>query len=94
MGRRKNNHVLCYRGAAHNLNNRSQSASLIDVKMFKGRLFRLSAVILRGGSMPTDLGPVSVGKRAGQAQAQTETTMLLFWLIICLGMLVLFFEVQ
>jgi hypothetical protein len=44
--------------------------------------------------MPTDLGPVSVGKRAGQAQAQTETTMLLFWLIICLGMLVLFFEVQ
>jgi hypothetical protein len=43
--------------------------------------------------MPTDLGPVSARKRAAQAQAQPEITMLLFWLIICLGMLGLLFEV-
>jgi hypothetical protein len=43
--------------------------------------------------MPTDLNPVSARKRAAQAQAQPEITMLLFWLIICLGMIGLLFEV-
>ena len=43
--------------------------------------------------MPTDFEPVSVRKRAAQAQAQPEITMLLFWLIICLGMVGLLFEV-
>jgi hypothetical protein len=42
--------------------------------------------------MPTDFEPVSARKRA-QAQAQPEITMLLFWLIICLGMVGLLFEV-
>jgi hypothetical protein len=43
--------------------------------------------------MPTDLDPVSARKRAAQAQAQPEITMLLFWVIISLGMLGLLFEV-
>jgi hypothetical protein len=43
--------------------------------------------------MPTDLDPAFARKRAAQAQAQTEITILLFWLIICLGMLGVLFEV-
>jgi hypothetical protein len=45
--------------------------------------------------MPTDLGTPSAPKRKAQvqAQAQAETTMLLFWGIICLGMLGVLFEV-
>ena len=43
--------------------------------------------------MPTDFDPVSGRKRVAQAQAQPEITMLLFWLIICLGMVGLLFEV-
>jgi len=35
--------------------------------------------------MPTDLG--AGRKRAAQAQAQTDITILLVWLIICLGSL-------
>jgi len=42
--------------------------------------------------MPTDL-EVPARKRAAQAHAQTEITMLLFWLIICFGMVGLLFEV-
>jgi len=37
--------------------------------------------------MPTDLAPAFARKRAAQAKLQTEITMLLFWLIICLGLL-------
>jgi len=37
--------------------------------------------------MPTDLDAVSARKRAEQSHAQTEITMLLFWVIICIGML-------
>jgi len=43
--------------------------------------------------MPTDLDAASARKRAAQAHAQTEITILLVWLIICLGMLGLLFEV-
>jgi hypothetical protein len=43
--------------------------------------------------MPTDFEPVSARKRAAQAQAQPEIRMLSFWLIICLGMVGLLFEV-
>jgi len=43
--------------------------------------------------MPTDLEAVSALKREAKAQAQTEITILLVWLIICLGMLGLLFEV-
>jgi hypothetical protein len=48
VGTGRNNHVLCYRGAAHNPTTGSRPASLIDVKMFKGGSFRVSVVILRG----------------------------------------------
>jgi hypothetical protein len=82
-------------GAAPNLNNRSQSVSLIDVKMFKGGWFRVSAVILRGRSMPTDLGMALERKRkATQAHTQTEITTALVWFIVCLVMLVLLFADQ
>ena len=37
--------------------------------------------------MPTDLDPAFARKRAAQAKLQTEITMLLFWLIMCLGLL-------
>jgi hypothetical protein len=43
--------------------------------------------------MPTDLNPVPACKRAQRADAQTETTMILFLLIICLGMFGLLLEV-
>jgi len=43
--------------------------------------------------MPTDLEAASARKRAEQAQAQTETTIMLVWLVVYLGMLVLVFEV-
>jgi len=43
--------------------------------------------------MPTDLDPAFARKREAQAQAQTEITILLFWLIISLGTLGLLFEV-
>jgi hypothetical protein len=43
--------------------------------------------------MPTDLDPVSARKRAEQADAQTETTMILFLLIFSLGMFGLMLEV-
>jgi Na+/pantothenate symporter len=43
-------------------------------------------------NMPTDLDPAFARKRAAQAQTQTQTTMLSFWLIICLGMIGLLFE--
>jgi hypothetical protein len=44
--------------------------------------------------MPTDLdAAVTARKRAEQAQAQTETTIKLVWIIIWLGMLGLLFEV-
>jgi hypothetical protein len=45
--------------------------------------------------MPTDLGVVSEGK-GGKAQAptQTEVTIVLVWVIICLIMLVLLFADQ
>jgi hypothetical protein len=43
--------------------------------------------------MPTGLDPVSARKRAAQAQARPEITMLLFWLIISFGMLGLLFEI-
>jgi hypothetical protein len=42
---------------------------------------------------PTDLEAVSARKREAKAQAQTEITILLVWLIICLGMLRLLFKV-
>jgi hypothetical protein len=37
--------------------------------------------------MPTDLDAVSRRKREAQAHAQTEITILLVWLIFCLGLL-------
>ena len=37
-------------------------------------------------NMPTDLDPAFARKRALQAQAQTETTIVLVWLVICVGM--------
>ena len=37
--------------------------------------------------MPTDLDPAFAQKRAAQAKKQTEITMLLFWLIMCLRLL-------
>jgi hypothetical protein len=43
--------------------------------------------------MPTDLDAVSARRRAAKAQAQTEITILPFWLIIGLGMIGLLFEV-
>jgi hypothetical protein len=43
--------------------------------------------------MPTDLDAASARKRAEQAHAQTEITMMLFWFIICFGMLGVLFEV-
>jgi hypothetical protein len=43
--------------------------------------------------MPTDLDPAFARKRAAQAQAQTETTIVLVWLVICVGMLGVLFEV-
>jgi len=43
--------------------------------------------------MPTDLDAVSARKREAQAHAQTEITIILVCLIICLGTLGLVFEV-
>jgi len=43
--------------------------------------------------MPTDLDPAFARKRAEQADAQTETTIILFLLIFCLGMFGLMLEV-
>ena len=43
--------------------------------------------------MPTDLGTPSARRREAQDQAQAETTILLAFVIICLGMLVLLLEV-
>jgi hypothetical protein len=43
--------------------------------------------------MPTDLDAVSARKRAAKAQAQSEITIMLFWLIIGLVMIGLLFEV-
>jgi hypothetical protein len=43
--------------------------------------------------MPTDLDAVSARKREEQAQTQTLITTTLVWVIICLGMLGLLFEV-
>ena len=43
--------------------------------------------------MPTDLDPAFARKREAQAQAQTEITDTLFWLIISLATLGLLFEV-
>jgi beta-lactamase regulating signal transducer with metallopeptidase domain len=37
--------------------------------------------------MPTDLDQAFARKRAAQAKVQTEITMLLFWLIMCVGLL-------
>jgi hypothetical protein len=37
--------------------------------------------------MPTDLNSALGRKRAAQAKLQTEITVLLFWLIMCLGLL-------
>jgi len=37
--------------------------------------------------MPTDLDPAFARKRAVQSHAQTEITILLVWLIFCLGLL-------
>jgi hypothetical protein len=37
--------------------------------------------------MPTDLAPALARKRAAQIHLQTEITVLLFWLIICLGLM-------
>jgi len=42
--------------------------------------------------MPTDLAPVFARKRAAQAKLQTEIMMLLFWLIMCLGLLFEFLD--
>jgi hypothetical protein len=41
--------------------------------------------------MPTDLAPAFARKRAAQAKLQTEITILLFWLIMCVGLLFEFF---
>jgi len=43
--------------------------------------------------MPTDLDAAAARKRAEQANAQTETTMILFLVIFCLGMFGLMLEV-
>ena len=44
--------------------------------------------------MPTDLdAAVSARKRAEQAQTQILVTIVLVWIIICLGMVGLLFEV-
>jgi hypothetical protein len=43
--------------------------------------------------MPTDLEAASARKRAEQAQAQTETTIMLVWLVVYLGLLGLVYEV-
>jgi hypothetical protein len=44
--------------------------------------------------MPTDLDTaVAARKRAEQAQTQTLVTIVLVWVIICLGMLGLLFEI-
>ena len=43
--------------------------------------------------MPTDLDPAFARKRAEQAHAQTETTIVLFRLIICVGVFGLVLEV-
>jgi len=37
--------------------------------------------------MPTDVDQAFARKRAAQAKVQTEIAMLLFWLIMCLGLL-------
>jgi hypothetical protein len=42
--------------------------------------------------MPTDLEAASARKRAEQAQAQTETTIMLVWLVVYLGLLGLVYE--
>jgi hypothetical protein len=41
----------------------------------------------RPANMPTDLAPALARKRAAQIHLQTEITVLLFWLIICLGLM-------
>jgi hypothetical protein len=41
--------------------------------------------------MPTDLNPAFARKRAAQAKLQTEITILLFCLIMCVGLLFEFF---
>jgi hypothetical protein len=43
--------------------------------------------------MPTDLDPAFARKREAQAKAQAETTIMLVWFIICVGMLGLVLEV-
>ena len=43
--------------------------------------------------MPTDLEAASARKRAEQAQAQTETTIMLVWLVVYLSLLGLVYEV-
>jgi hypothetical protein len=43
--------------------------------------------------MPTDLGAPSARRRVAQAQEQAETTVLLAFVIVCLGMLLLLLEV-
>ena len=43
--------------------------------------------------MPTDLEAASARKRAEQAQAQTEATIMLVWLVVYLGLLGLVYEV-
>jgi F0F1-type ATP synthase membrane subunit c/vacuolar-type H+-ATPase subunit K len=42
--------------------------------------------------MPTDLDEVAARKREAQAQAQTKI-MVLFWLIVCLGMIGPLFQI-
>jgi hypothetical protein len=44
--------------------------------------------------MPTDLGVVFGRKRVAQAQTQTDITLVLVWLIICLVMFVRLFSDQ
>jgi hypothetical protein len=62
---------------------------LIDVKIFKGECGHSETQI-----MPTDLdAAVAARKREAQAQTQTLVTITLVWVIICLGMLGLLFEV-
>jgi hypothetical protein len=43
--------------------------------------------------MPTDLGTPSARKREAQAQTQDKITVLLAFIIVCLGMFLLLFEV-
>jgi len=63
-------------------------------KSLKGLPLECLGPFREAAIMPTDLdAAVSARKRAEQAQTQTLVTIVLVWIIICLGMVGLLFEV-